>query len=349
MTSATDWVASLSPWPADGFGLERMQALLDRLGRPERDYDAVHVVGTKGKSTAARTVAALLRAEGVSCRDLHVAARRRLGRAPRDRRRRLRASGRASAKRRRGAGGDAVRDPDRRRAARFRRARGRRGGARGGARRPPRRDERRRRARRAADERRPRAHRRARRDARTRSRARSSPSPARLRPSSCPTGSSPRSSPIATCVLGGAREAAARLPRPAGRPPTSRCGSRAGSSSGTARCATAPTRPKLPTGCSSACPAAARIRRRRVDPRRQGRAADPRAARAGRRHPRRDPLVERAGLGSGRRRRARPRAPSRRSSRSTTRARRLAHARSLGRPVLVTGSLYLLADLAEED
>ena len=27
----------------------------------------------------------------------------------------------------------------------------------------------------------------------------------------------------------------------------------------------------------------------------------------------------------------------------------LAHARSLGRPVLVTGSLYLLADLAEED
>ena len=65
MTSATDWVASLSPWPAEGFGLERMQALLDRLGRPERGYDAVHVVGTKGKSTAARTIAALLRAEGV--------------------------------------------------------------------------------------------------------------------------------------------------------------------------------------------------------------------------------------------------------------------------------------------
>jgi dihydrofolate synthase/folylpolyglutamate synthase len=66
MQSATDWVASLSPWPADGFGLDRMNALLDRLGRPERRYDTIHVVGTKGKSTAARTVSALLRAEGLA-------------------------------------------------------------------------------------------------------------------------------------------------------------------------------------------------------------------------------------------------------------------------------------------
>ena len=65
MQSATDWVASLSPWPAEGFGLERMQALLERLGEPQRRYDAIHVVGTKGKSTAARTIAALLRAEGL--------------------------------------------------------------------------------------------------------------------------------------------------------------------------------------------------------------------------------------------------------------------------------------------
>ena len=64
MQSATEWLASLSPWPREGFGLERMTALLDRLDHPEHDYDAVHVVGTKGKSTAARTVAALLRAEG---------------------------------------------------------------------------------------------------------------------------------------------------------------------------------------------------------------------------------------------------------------------------------------------
>jgi dihydrofolate synthase / folylpolyglutamate synthase len=64
MQSATDWVASLSPWPRDGFGLERMTTLLDRIGNPQRAYGAVHVVGTKGKSTAARTVSALLRAEG---------------------------------------------------------------------------------------------------------------------------------------------------------------------------------------------------------------------------------------------------------------------------------------------
>ena len=61
--SATDWVASLSPWPEE-FGLDRMRELLDRLGHPERRYAAIHVVGTNGKSTATRTIAALLHAEG---------------------------------------------------------------------------------------------------------------------------------------------------------------------------------------------------------------------------------------------------------------------------------------------
>src|SRR5690348_1147920 len=51
------WLESLSPWPADGFGTERMRALLARLGDPQRSFDAVHVVGTKGKSTAARRIA----------------------------------------------------------------------------------------------------------------------------------------------------------------------------------------------------------------------------------------------------------------------------------------------------
>ena len=60
---ATDWVASLSPWPEE-FGLGRMRKLLVRLGNPERRYAAVHVVGTNGKSTATRTIAALLRADG---------------------------------------------------------------------------------------------------------------------------------------------------------------------------------------------------------------------------------------------------------------------------------------------
>ena len=58
-------MATLSPWPRDGFGLERMQALLARLGDPQRSFDAIHVVGTNGKSTATRTIAALLAAEGL--------------------------------------------------------------------------------------------------------------------------------------------------------------------------------------------------------------------------------------------------------------------------------------------
>src|SRR5439155_8358583 len=59
-----DWVASLSPWPEE-FGLERMRELLARLGDPQRAYPAIHVVGTNGKSTATRTIAELLRAEGL--------------------------------------------------------------------------------------------------------------------------------------------------------------------------------------------------------------------------------------------------------------------------------------------
>jgi dihydrofolate synthase / folylpolyglutamate synthase len=41
-----------------------MRELLRRLGQPQRRYPAIHVVGTNGKSTATRTIAALLRAEG---------------------------------------------------------------------------------------------------------------------------------------------------------------------------------------------------------------------------------------------------------------------------------------------
>jgi dihydrofolate synthase / folylpolyglutamate synthase len=57
MPSAVDWLESLSPWPKDGFGTDRIRALLDRLDNPQRAFDAVHVVGTKGKSTAARRIA----------------------------------------------------------------------------------------------------------------------------------------------------------------------------------------------------------------------------------------------------------------------------------------------------
>jgi dihydrofolate synthase / folylpolyglutamate synthase len=41
-----------------------MVRLLDALGHPERSYAAIHVVGTNGKSTATRTIAALLQREG---------------------------------------------------------------------------------------------------------------------------------------------------------------------------------------------------------------------------------------------------------------------------------------------
>jgi dihydrofolate synthase/folylpolyglutamate synthase len=62
---AERWIASLSPWPTDGFGLDRMQALLAALGDPQLAYPAIHVVGTNGKSTATRTIEALLATEGL--------------------------------------------------------------------------------------------------------------------------------------------------------------------------------------------------------------------------------------------------------------------------------------------
>ena len=60
------WLASLSPWPEDGFGLERMKALLAALGDPQDAYPAVHVVGTNGKSTATLTIEQILLADGLS-------------------------------------------------------------------------------------------------------------------------------------------------------------------------------------------------------------------------------------------------------------------------------------------
>jgi dihydrofolate synthase / folylpolyglutamate synthase len=41
-----------------------MHRLVERLGHPERRYATIHVVGTNGKSTATRAIAALLRNEG---------------------------------------------------------------------------------------------------------------------------------------------------------------------------------------------------------------------------------------------------------------------------------------------
>ena len=65
VTGQTAWLESLSPWPEE-FGLGRMRALLAALGEPQRAYRAVHVVGTNGKSTATRRAAAFLAREGLS-------------------------------------------------------------------------------------------------------------------------------------------------------------------------------------------------------------------------------------------------------------------------------------------
>ena len=64
--SELEWLTALSPWPEDGFGLERMKALLAVLGDPQLAYPAIHVVGTKGKSTATVTIEQLLLADGLS-------------------------------------------------------------------------------------------------------------------------------------------------------------------------------------------------------------------------------------------------------------------------------------------
>jgi dihydrofolate synthase/folylpolyglutamate synthase len=65
MRSETDYVESLSPWPKDGFGLERIKALLAELGDPQLRYPSIHIVGTNGKSTVTRTIEALLSAAGL--------------------------------------------------------------------------------------------------------------------------------------------------------------------------------------------------------------------------------------------------------------------------------------------
>ncbi|HSI98024.1 MAG TPA: Mur ligase family protein [Gaiellaceae bacterium] len=64
--SVLHWLDSLSPWPRDGFGLETMRALLAELGDPQDAYPAIHVVGTNGKSTATITIEQLLLSEGLS-------------------------------------------------------------------------------------------------------------------------------------------------------------------------------------------------------------------------------------------------------------------------------------------
>jgi dihydrofolate synthase / folylpolyglutamate synthase len=62
--SASSWIESLSPWPEE-FGLERIRRLLRDLGDPQTRYPAVHVVGSNGKGTMTRTIEELLAGEGL--------------------------------------------------------------------------------------------------------------------------------------------------------------------------------------------------------------------------------------------------------------------------------------------
>jgi dihydrofolate synthase / folylpolyglutamate synthase len=64
MPSSVEYVESLTPWPEE-FGLERMRALLAELGDPQRRFRSIHVVGTNGKGTTTRTIEDTLTAEGV--------------------------------------------------------------------------------------------------------------------------------------------------------------------------------------------------------------------------------------------------------------------------------------------
>jgi dihydrofolate synthase / folylpolyglutamate synthase len=66
MQSAVEYIESLSPWPKDGFGVERIKALLAALGDPQLRYPSIHVVGTNGKSSVTRTVEALLTDAGLT-------------------------------------------------------------------------------------------------------------------------------------------------------------------------------------------------------------------------------------------------------------------------------------------
>ncbi|MFL5828277.1 MAG: bifunctional folylpolyglutamate synthase/dihydrofolate synthase [Solirubrobacteraceae bacterium] len=47
------------------FGLDRMRRLMTALDHPERRFDSIHVVGTNGKSSTVRMIAAILAADGL--------------------------------------------------------------------------------------------------------------------------------------------------------------------------------------------------------------------------------------------------------------------------------------------
>ena len=362
MSSETDWLESLCPWP------EEVRARPDARAarRARRPAARVSRRSTSSGRTASRRrrgrSGALLR-RGPARRRLHLAARLRLGRA--DPGRRTRGGLRTAVARGRdpaaALGATQFEVADRGGARRVRRGGRRVGGRRGGARRAARRDERARRAGRGADERRARAHRGARLDARGDRRARSSPS----------------SQPGATVVLGEpeweaprARNGAAQVVVATGGQRGAR-GRRGEAFLGRAGRAAAPTsqlpgrleRARRPprSGTARTRREARRLHRRRgcrragvdrrLDARGQGRRRDAARALDGGARPRRDDRRRTRARSPAAELAARARAVISRTSRPSTIPREaLARARELRRSrVLVTGSLYLLADLSRPD
>lgn len=61
---AERWLLSLELFGMQ-FGLERMRALQTELGEPQRAFRSIHVVGSNGKSSTTRMIAAILSAHGV--------------------------------------------------------------------------------------------------------------------------------------------------------------------------------------------------------------------------------------------------------------------------------------------
>src|ERR1700758_1772489 len=47
------------------FGLHRMRAMMAELDSPERKFDSIHVLGTNGKSSTTRMIAAILARHGL--------------------------------------------------------------------------------------------------------------------------------------------------------------------------------------------------------------------------------------------------------------------------------------------
>ena len=75
------------------FGLDRMRRMMTALGSPERRFDTIHVLGTNGKSSTTRMIAAILQGHGSAHRRLPLAAPGLLPRAHPGRRARARHRG----------------------------------------------------------------------------------------------------------------------------------------------------------------------------------------------------------------------------------------------------------------